>query len=811
MALSLIAVLFTALPTKAALNYTGTVTTTDNAGAAKTNFIQGEPVYLKVEAMNGGVLSDQQITVSLVRTNDGHLVSSFTTRTNDPVVGWYNSTQAVGHLTLSTSHAITGDIQSYNVIVTLPSHGGIEIARSQITVRAVGMTLTPAPFSPAYWPGEVITITLVVTLAQTSDVFYVQVVNETGVNTNVNFTSQTATSGYWTNTFSIGATLPDGRYTVNVRAQADHSFWYSQDFDVQMFEFMVQSQRDAYLPGETAKITYLVLDLATLARITSGITIYYNASYQNKTGNLTWKNGTLDATNTTWEFTLPTNGTSTDSIALYSNVDISFNARMPAGERNVTQTLTLLIGSISASVSVNSANYAPGDTVVVTVDANVLGDSLDGANVDVTVLKNGNETIAAYGATGLTTNLDGTATYMFKLAESADLGMYNYIVTATVTKVGYSAVRQTQFTVESSSHLVIALDQAYYYGGQEATATFAAILNNMPASVVDIGYIFEMGPVVLATGNTTGTSATVLIPDGSSGTLDVVAFTHINGEIVSGFDSAPVYFALLGLTPAESTYRPGDTVVFQWTVVTGLTSADLSYEVFDSNGVRVANGTPAFEKTGSFEFVVPAAGPLLSTSYDATLRMTTPEGAFESATASVNIVSLTELTISIGKSSYTSGEFAPGQKISIHYDLSSFVTSARPTVRLHVSVSYDPSTFDVVVTSSKGTISYTIPKDAPMAPHTVTVVAYDAATGDFLASDQSAFQVNNQVSGWSMSVGGISMIDLVLLILLIVVIIMLIVVPYMKDRMERPKVVETKYVETTPAPPAEQGKTPPSP
>ena len=811
LALSLIAVLFAAIPTKAATDYTGTVMTTDKAGTATTDFLQGEYVLVKVKVMLDGVLSNQRITVSLVRTNDAHVANSFTTWSNDPADGYYNSTDSASHLNLTTTHSITGDIQSYYVIVTLPNHGGIEIARSQVIVRATGLTLTPAPNSPAYWPGEQVTSSLVVDLAQTSSVFYVQVVNDTGF-TMLNTTPQTALSGYWSHSFLVGTAWPDGTYTINVRGAGDDAIWYTEDFDVQAFEFMVTAQRDAYLPGETAKITYMVLDLATLTRVTSGVTVYYNASYLNSTGNLTWQNDTLDLANTLWGFVLPTNGTTATSIALYSDIDMSFTAQQAAGDRKATESLTLLVGSrIDASVSVDSTNYIPGDTVVVTVDATVLGDSLDGATVDVTVWKNGTDMIAAYGATNLTTNLDGTASYMFKLAGSSDMRTFNYIVKATISKVGYSTVSETQFAVGTSSHLVVALDQTYYYGGQVATASFEPIFNNMPASATTIGYMFMLGSLLLATGNTTDNSATVTIPDGSYGTLIVEAFTYINGEIAGGGDSAPVYFALLGLTPEQSTYRPGDTVVFQWTIVTGQASADLAYEVFDSNGVRVANGTPAFDKTGSFEFTVPDAGPLLSTSYDATLRMTTPEGGFASDTATVTIVSQTELTISVGRSPYTSGEFAPGQKITIHYDLSSYVSAARPTIRLHVQVSFDPTTFDVIVDSPTGKISYTIPKDAPMAPHTVTVWAYDAANGDFLASDQTAFQVNNQVSGWDSSIGGISAIDLILLILLIIVIIMLIVVPYMKDRMARPKPPETKPMELTPPPPSEPGKSPPSP
>ena len=810
LALSLIAVLFAAIPTKAATDYTGTVMTTDRAGTATTDFLQGEYVLVKVNVMLDGVLSNQRITVSLVRTNDGHVANSFTTWSNDPAVGYYNSTDSASHLNLTTTHSITGDIQSYYVIVTLPNHGNIEIARSQVIVRATGLILTPAPNNPAYWPGEQVTSSLVVNLAQTSEVFYVQIVNETGF-TMANTTAQTALSGYWSHPFTVGAAWPDGTYTMNVRGAGNDAIWYWRDFDVQAFEFMITAQRDAYLPGETAQITYMVLDLATLARVTSGVTVYYNASYLNSTGNLTWQNGTLDLANTLWGFVLPTNGTTAKSIALYSDIDMSFTAQQAGGDRKATDSLTLLVGSrIDASVSVNSATYTPGDTVVVTVDANVLGDSLDGAMVDVTVWKNGTDLIAAYGATNLTTNLDGTASYMFKLAGSSDLRTYNYVVKATISKVGYSTVRETQFSVGTSSDLVVVLDQTYYYGGQVATASFQPVFNNMPASAT-IGYIFMLDSLVLATGNTTDNSATVTIPDNSYGTLIVEAFAYINGELVDSGASAPVYFALLGLTPEQSTYRPGDTVTFQWTIVTGQADANLAYEIVDSNGIRVANGTPAFDKTGSFEFTVPDAGPLLPTSYDATLRMTTPEGGFASDTATVNLVSQTELIISVGKSKYTSGEFGPGQKITIHYDLSSYAMSARPSIRLHVSVSFDPITFDVVVDSPTGTISYTIPKDAPMAQHSVTVSAYDAANGDFLASDQTAFQVNNQVSGWDRSVGGISAIDLILLILLIIVIVMLIVVPYMKDRMARPKPPESKPMELTPPPPSEPGKSPPSP
>jgi hypothetical protein len=407
------------------------------------------------------------------------------------------------------------------------------------------------------------------------------------------------------------------------------------------------------------------------------------------------------------------------------------------------------------------------------------------------------------------TDANGQATYFFKLASTAQMGNWNYIVKANITKVGYTAVRENQFQVSSTSDLLVAFDRDYYYGGQEAVISFAAILNGQTVPTGEISYTVMLASQLIANATTTDTTASVSIPQDKFGALQVDAKTLINGVVRSDSATVQVVFALLGLTPKSDSYRPGETITFQWSILTGLTEANLAYEIVDSNNLRVANGTLTFAKTGSFEYRVPEASPLLPDSYDATMWMTTPTGGFASDTATVDIVSGTgmELTISIGKSPYTSGEFRPGGKVTVHYDLASFLTEPRSSLRLHVLVSYDPMAFDVIVSSSSGKFTYTIPDDAPMAEHTVTVWAYDAVTGDFLSGDQTAFQVNNQVSGWDRSVGGVSVIDLILLILVIVVIIMLIVVPMMKDRMARPKPPESKPMVMA----EEPGKTPPPP
>src|SRR5512136_1119670 len=91
LALSLLATVFFAFPVNASVTYTGSVQTTDNAGLPKDTFFVGDSVYVNVELRNDSGPYSGSVHVELVRTTDGSERDSFTRTTNDPVVGWYNS------------------------------------------------------------------------------------------------------------------------------------------------------------------------------------------------------------------------------------------------------------------------------------------------------------------------------------------------------------------------------------------------------------------------------------------------------------------------------------------------------------------------------------------------------------------------------------------------------------------------------------------------------------------------------------------------------------------------------------------------
>ena len=275
LALSLLATVFVAIPTTAAYDYTGSLVTTDDDGVLKSTYVQGEPVYVNVEAMYHGDLSAEDIYVVL-RTTGGSTYSWFYQTTDDPVVGWYNSSEAGAVSTLSTGAGITGEETLY-YIIAYERWTMTELDRTTIVVLESGLTVDPDPVYISgygyvgYYPGQTLTVTLVTT--HMTDMFYVQIVNETDV-TVQNWTAQIAPAGYWTTVWTIPASLADGDYWIQVRDASNHNTWNSYHIDVQKYWFNIEAQRSVYMPGETAKMDYFTLDISTMGDEV-GVTITY--------------------------------------------------------------------------------------------------------------------------------------------------------------------------------------------------------------------------------------------------------------------------------------------------------------------------------------------------------------------------------------------------------------------------------------------------------------------------------------------------------------------------------------------------------
>jgi len=779
LALSLFATVFVALSTSAAIPYTGSLKTTDSTGAAKDLFFRGDNVYVNVELKNDNVPYDGYVTVSLVRTTDGWTASHYHVWTDDPDVGWNNGSHTGA--SLWSGAGFTGDLMVYDVVLT---YGGDELARIQITVKATGLTLNP-PAMPSYYPGEEITVTYITT--HTTDMFYTQVVNDTGA-TMVNWTPQIAPSGYISWSWLIAADFPDGAFTMNVRDSTTHTIWDHVHFSVQKYRLEVSSDRDDYLVGENASIRYMVLDQASMTPF-SNIVVSYSAHSYNGTGGGVWENSTFISSSGTHVFTIPANAN------ISHDVDITYWANETGTSRSASAVVYLDIEQLYGDVSVDAGTYAPGDMVTVEVDALAGMSDLPGANVNIAVEKNGTA-IAAYGATGLTTDLSGVAVHSFALDSGAAQG--TYVVNASISKIGFTISRMTVFTVQWGGFLTIALDKAYYYGGDEVQMSFRTVWNNQEISTGSIAYKVTASFGIMVTGNTSTNEASFAIPQDYYGGLSILAQANKDGYLLQKTVNTQVNFANLVLTADADSYKQGDTITFHYEVVTSLSSAALSYSIVDADGVEVASGEPAFTSSGSFSYRVPATHA--SDSYEASMTLTSASGAFVDASVTVDIVGDYELTIWLSKSGYTSGEFKPGQTVKIHYNIDTHSYAQLPVYEIVVSISGDPMDHSFLVTESQGVIEVQLPKDSTAAITEISVDLYDPIGVNWLSDSGTLVMVNGDLSGWSKSVAGMRAIDFTILVLLIVMILLLIIVPFLKGKMGEPKAPKS---EPMPPPPAE--------
>jgi hypothetical protein len=781
LALSLLAVVFAALPTGAQVNYTGSVKTTDDTGNLKDTYIQGQEVFVIVEVKTLGVWADEPIQVRLILTTGGY-VSHFHANSNDPAVGWYNSTTAAGHLTLGTGAAITDDLTSYYVVVYRDTTM-VEIARTTIVVKKTGLSLDSD--NGIYYPGQAVVAKLVT--MSTTTLFYVHTVNETGVTMpNMNWTGQSATTGWWEHAFTIASDLPDGRYTMNVRDATTHAIMNHIHFDVQKYVFNVWADRDYYLPGMTAYINYMTMDVATFTQAT-GVAVTFSAMWGNSSGNATWLNSTLAGSSGVQQFVIPTD------IAMWLDVEIVYWAN--ESTRTASDSITLQFGMLSGSVAfAHMGSLMPGETVAATVNVYLGGEMLPGAAVDISVMANGTA-IPAYGSVNLTSDLQGAVTHTFTLVDAAADGAY--IVSARIAMAGFSTTAIGLFQVRSTGEILVKLDKERYYGGDDIVATLTPLWNGKVVEVSNFGYGFTIDTGLLLWGNTSDTTVSATIPADYYGDINLGVEAYYNGIMIGGGSSSVVRFADISLIAEKSDYRPGDNLVFDWNIVTGASAGTLIYEITDSNGLLVKSDSPAFATTGSFSQLVPTVDA--PQHYYVHIWMTTAAGGYADADLTVDMLNSHELQIWVEKSGYADGTYKPGQTVKLHYSIGAYVMEPLQSYILRVSTDYNPVGMDFILTDSVGTVEFALPDDAPAAEMNIYASLIDPVTGP-VSNDMTALTVGGQLTGWDKSVAGMSAIDFSILLLLIIMILLLIVMPFLKGRMGAPKPSEAPKVEQPPPP-----------
>ncbi len=789
LALCLLAVAFVAVPTNAAVYYTGSVQTTDDAGESQDMYYRGDRVYVAVEVFYLGEPSVEDLYVSLV-SQSGDVVSSFYAVSDDPDVGVYESWAALPTHWLTTngldyvSGVAVGDV----VVAAYNGWTYEEFARTQIVVKDEGLTVTPDAWM--FYPGETVTITLIT--AETVD-FYVEIVNNTYDDIE-NWTNQEADEGYWMTEWTIPSDTPDDDYMINVREESNHDVWYTYYMSIQMYELLVDANRYYVLPGETVDVYYEVVEIATMTSY-SGVTIEWQVEYQNESGNYTYDSGDMAGSAGTWQFDVPTD------IALYSWIYLAFWAN-DTDDRVAESWVTLTIGPLEAEMDIDDGPYTPGETVSTDVYVSVYYDSLPEATVDISVWFNDTE-IPEYGVSGLVTDVSGTVSHDFDLAAGAPQGAY--IVMVTVSKLDYEVELMAVFSVEYTGELTVEFDKEYYYSGQVATFTFMAYWNNQEVEGESIFYLVYDDIGLVYTDNTTTGTGSYQIIDTYVGELWIEAVMNLDGYMLSGYAWTEVSVADVVLTPSSTEYRPGDNVVFTYSIITEIATAELSFTIVDDMGVEVQSGDLSFVQMGSFNLTIPEDP---AEYYTATITMNDNLGHIESDSATTWLATYHEINVwLISSSGFTTRAFEPGATLTFGYEIDSYGGTDLEVYELRIYNYGDDVNFRLLVTATEGEFTYAIPETALDGGYGVEIDLYDPIANSYFDYDYVSYTVMKDQSTWDKSIGGLDVFEVIVLLLLALIIVVLIVMPIVKTRMGAPK--QPKAPEPAmPVPPPAEGNPP---
>jgi hypothetical protein len=536
--------------------------------------------------------------------------------------------------------------------------------------------------------------------------------------------------------------------------------------------------------------------MATLA-LYDDVSVEWTAQWYDMDGELQEETGVLTPGYLGDEiFTIPAD------INLTSYYDIYFWAN-DSQERSTSYWLEFSIGQLDGDVDTDQNSYVAGEVVTVEVSAFVSWDDLPEADVDIVVEKDG-EVLTEFGASGLTTGREGTVEHEFVLGNDADEG--TYIVAATISKVGYTVERLATFEVDLDYGFEVDLNRDAYYSGEAATVTFTTywgieqVVNNSVLFIVSS----DVGTEVV--GNTTAGEAVFAVPLNYVGWIYVEAVTTVNGYVLDDTTSAWVQKAYIALAPVADTYAGGDTVQWNFEILTAMESAMISYEVRSAGGDVVQAASPDFVTSGSVSYTVPVSDP--SSHYTLTLTVKDGQGNNVEESSTVDLVPQYKISVWLaGDSGYKTGAFVPGAEIHLEYEITSSADTEVSIYKIRFYSTTDSSVYWYILTSEMtGTLTVTVPDDAPDGTYSVQIALLDGITDAWLSSDYVPFAVAGGQSTWDKEVAGMSMIDFTILVLIVVMIVLLIVVPFLKGRTGKPAAPETtmaepEVVETPPEPP----------
>ena len=763
LAMSMIAVIFTGMSVSAE-TLTGTVQTYTWDGATATSqstFWTADGIYFNLEFKVDGNLRMSPFIVVLYNSNWGLLdTRSVSTPNADVYKSWDTNT-----------HFHTGAAGTYYLAAYLVNSTQL-LCTDSFTVRSAGVDYDQETYNPGQTANFNITTT------------YSGRINVTVGIANITWTNQTLTDNSWSGSWAIPSNIKTGAYPLYINRSTDNvpigfPGGTVLEINIQVLDFISTMDKDEYLPGETATISWVATAIPSNALL-NNVSLDWNMTYRDSIdGKWKWQNVTK--TDGSFTVVLPANANVNNEISVDATAYIVRNqSRTHSG-------MIIDIAGLMATTSVTPNPVTVGQSVVVTVTAQTISNNvaIEGANVSVTIYDSDGIT-TNLTLTGLMTDANGKINGMIKIPTTLKAGTYS--VTSTVKKLGYTWMSSVVLTVNDDKRVEVKLDKNIYVGGGVIKVEVKTILNGEIVSPDFIEYKLWLGDAGKYTvvQVTTSSNFTIDVPANTVETqAQVRADVNVDDEVITGWsDQFEIQPLVIILGASEMIYSAGDTVNFEAQVLGSASGYSITYTITDADGVAVATDvalTIGTNNKTSFKLVVPKDTP--SDSYTATVTADNKAGRIVSEDITVELIGdyLLNIKVTTGPA-YSTGEFAPGQMLKVTFDITKqnkdkadfLVVTAAVVLYRGEDMSSPPIFVGEVKNfeTMSGELNLTLPEELSTGAYVVSVMA-SCDDGFEDLQDYEQISVADNGNGWNSNLGGLSVGDMLMTIMMIVVIIML--------------------------------------
>ena len=640
-----------------------------------------------------------------------------------------------------------------------------------VTILQQGIVLTPE--QPSYAPGQTVRIDVTVNYDDK-----INVTIEKDGQIFKKWSGESLDNYMWNDTWMVPSDAPTGWYVIQVNRSADNLTLLETWMLVEFFTFDISTDKNSYLPGETAVISWIVRSIPDL--LPMSVVIDFNMSYTDGlSGLLRWQNGTFTAN--PFSVVLPTYANVNQNIWVEATAHTTYN-------QTSQRSFWIDLDGLVADIWTDTGTYSPGEDVIVTVLANVAGSPVQDANASVVAYDEDGQLVSGMALSDLMTSRTGTATGIITVP--ADIGPGDVILVVTMTRLGYIASDTTTIIIDDNWEIDVLVPKTIYVAGENIEVKLNVWRNGVAVVPESVEYWLQLGVgVSYPHATTTETNFTIVAPSG------IDSDAHVWVRIVSDDETHDAASNTFWVTPlamalgvSKAYYYAGDTLTFRVDVLGDWTLFDFSYSIWDDDSVTIDSDDLSIGTDGSATFTLAIPSDRPSSSYTARVIADNNAGFVVADALTVVWIGdyILDVWIKTGPA-YASGGFAPGQTITVGFEIKKISEDLPDLTAVHAWIDLyegEPQyvsnwwwaewAFGPYVAGGEarlfegmtGELSMVLPKELSSGKYTLAVEAAGL-------EDAEVITVNSDGNGWDSSVGGLSAADLMMTILMIIVILML--------------------------------------